>query len=207
MLYHSKSSTMTFMKCPFAFYLSKILHVSVEVPYVMERGKKIHKICEQTLNKNISYDKNNIHQKRIMKLLFLIERESGIKNINVEDLLIKGRFKGYIDFWAEINNSDIILLDYKTGKIHPVEEYKYELYFYAMLYNLKYNKYPKILGVYFIDHELLETFEFDENEFNITLNSIHNITKKIDKAVKTQRFPKNRDGCKWCFFKDKCKKL
>jgi predicted RecB family nuclease len=193
------------MNCPFAYYLAKVLCVNIEIPYPMERGSKIHKICEKTLKKEISFDEKDDVQRSILKMLLYISKKESIKKIEIEDKIHIKLLKGFIDFWVE-TDKNIIVLDYKTGKMHPIEEYKYELYFYAMLYNLKYKKYPTILGIYFIDHEKLSTYLFDINEYNITLNTINEVIKKIERDIKNKKFKKNTNNCNYCLYKQHCLK-
>lgn len=110
--------------------------------------------------------------------------------------------KGFIDRVDDLNG-DKILIDYKTGSLEYVD--MDEMWFYALLWWLKYGQIPKFVVLYGLKEGKMKWDVIDESRlkqyYKQVLIRIKNIIISILKFLESGELKKN---CKKCWWKEVC---
>ena len=214
----SVSKASLFDDCPYKYKLNYIDKIKpVVTPAALIKGSAIHDIFEHAYDnvETIEDLKNNI---RNHQDYFLYEDQ--LENfITYNEMMLEktGQFKpwhaelrltdkdwnviGIIDRIDKIDGK-IFVTDYKTGKSHPISDYKIQLGTYQKLLKDQMDIDVDIFSVYFSkDNKIL--FESAKNNWQaqaeIFFNSIRNkITLKMEEANPV--WPKTGKWCRWCSF-------
>jgi len=212
---YSPSSILTFLQCPFRYYLSKNYKVKLENEEVII-GKIVHKIIEEyykNLNvknefeiemkiKNIMIKNIKSHTDLEYKVSNLIrnfikfEKERFKKNEYpelIEKYLEYGDICGVIDYY-----SNGIIIDWKTGKYTMNENNIIQGNIYRFLLESNGYKVDKIIFIYLDKYKKIEIKKYP-NEY---------ILKKIrfiKEMEKSNNYPKKKSYlCNKCEFKFYC---
>jgi CRISPR/Cas system-associated exonuclease Cas4 (RecB family) len=116
--------------------------------------------------------------------------------------------KGFIDAIHSFEG-DIVIMDYKTSnKDELTADYRLQLAIYALLYELKYGKMPKRLGINFLKFGE-KCFDVDESVLEDAKREILLVHQLTENAEKIIDYPKKESPlCKWssgqCDFYDNC---
>lgn len=102
---------------------------------------------------------------------------------------------GYADWVARISLPDtqgIAILDFKTSKSCPTPEdviWDAQLNFYALFYYLKFDEFPKFIGLYHLPSGRIVPVEVEENILHQVINHYGNIADLIKQEIFPKRFP------------------
>jgi len=210
-----------FKKCERSFYFHYIknLREYTENQYSLF-GNCIHSLLENeypneltidVINKYYSdfklsqtkFTKDDIikHYNNVLKLnLDIKEREfefnTIIYNININ---------GFIDCVL----SDGTLIDYKTGSYSKSKfnDYKKQVYFYAIAIKNISGKLPKKAGILFTKTGKLISFDIMEDEAENLLNDLKNDINKILNSKSCLDFNNDGGNCRFCQYKNRCFEL
>lgn len=118
------------------------------------------------------------------------------------------QMKGFIDRFNFNEEGNIVVSDYKTGKV-PRKEWAsdkfFQLYIYAaLLHETGVGKVEKLQLMYLKAAKTLEQTVQNE-ELNSVIQTVVNVRKSIEEACETEHFDYNKSIlCNWCYFKPKC---
>lgn len=210
----SKSAVLCYRQCPHRFYLEYIKKVSRRVtPKALKKGSEVHDLMDVFYNTKattITEATKEIKQHPLMK-----EHKEVMGNFikfNKEivsedtDRLIKPLFKEVRMYDPETNTSGVadaiqkdidklILIDYKTGKEHPLNKYRFELALYTYLFEKLHNQKITHWGVYFVDAHKFKVEPKNEQEMVKALKEVSDVRK----LIKAEKFNKNPSRlCRWC---------
>jgi RecB family exonuclease len=103
-------------------------------------------------------------------------------------------FTGVLDR-VDFDGEDYAVFDYKTGKTHPIDEYRYELAMYAYLLEKKHRVKAKYWGIIFLEHNKIVMEPANAERIKDALAH----TMEINEQIKASDFPKNPNRlCPWC---------
>ena len=216
----SKSKVLEFEQCPHRYKLMQIdKAIKVTQNEAMQRGGEIHDLAEE-LHKNPSedyqakidrikqhkyYDKHNIAVKRLVAF----DLKRGIpKIINTEEKIYDDdlNITGIYDR-VDTENNKLILWDYKTGKAHPINKFRFELALYTYLYEKTHKQKIDFWGIYFIDQNIQELEPRKETEIIKTIEKVNRTRQEIRKRIESGKWEKIPSYlCRWCpvFLEGKC---
>ncbi len=118
------------------------------------------------------------------------------------------KVQGYLDVIANING-DVYIIDYKTSsKDDLTDDYRLQLFIYALLFKEKYNRLPAKVGLHFLRHGTKKFIEVNEDMLNEAAKHCE-LIKKNTESDKIDDYPKNPGYyCKWkdgeCSFYNLC---
>ena len=220
----SISKIQDFEKCKYSFYLGNIKKEKINViPIQLLEGTEKHKIFEdvivsakeiftkekitksEAIKKAILNDKNYSKYKQdcnnFVELSKNIEQQQGdpfpkhreIKLYNEElDLA------GVIDRIDE-EEENVLIIDYKTGRQHPIEDYYFQLATYVYMYEKQFNKKVTHWGIYFSKDGVLLKEKVLRFEIENAINRIKNTRLLINQTMRENNFPKQQSNlCKYC---------
>lgn len=108
-----------------------------------------------------------------------------------------------LDFILNKKNEKIEILDGKgTAKVENVD--KEQLYFYALLYLLKYNKLPDKLGFLFYRFQMIRYIDFDIDTIKGFKNKLALVKRSIKKDKEYKPNVKLSKHCKYCLYRFDC---
>lgn len=214
---YSYSKIATYNQCPKKFdfkYIQKI-EEPIKNKEALLKGKCIHSLIENYPNlsdnslvpKYIDIFENFLKTK--YKVLLDIEHvsEEGIgldKNLNPTDYKNGELFRGFIDYYAFINENTMIIVDWKTGKAKDLKYQDFtQVMFYALYMFLKYPKLEKIKAMFiYVEHNTDNSIIFERKFLeNYKINFLENI-KNIEFDNNFNKKPQRL--CEWCGYKDIC---
>lgn len=218
----SVSKVQEYEKCPFSYFLTNIKKEKWDVtPIQLKEGIEKHDMFE----KAILHAKKNVNGESSIKLIEdgfkilpnfeqyrsdcenFIKFSTDIKNkggnplpehveikLYSEDL----NFAGIIDR-VDYADKDILVLDYKTGKDHPIGNYYFQLATYVYMFEKKFGVTVTHWGIFFSKSGKLEIKKVERGEINEALERIKTTRKIIQLASANKDFPKNPSRlCNWC---------
>ena len=219
-------------KCAYSFYLSYIRKEKIDkLPKQLEEGTEKHKIFEVVIDKakalvlqeNISksqaiqeaikqtknFEKYKDDCNNFVNLSLDIEKQGGDpfpehKEIQLYDKDLN--LGGIIDR-VDIEGENVLILDYKTGKEHPISDYYFQLAIYAYIYEKNFKKKVTHWGIFFSKAGLLLKEPININEIELAVAKVHYVRELIDNSIKNEDFPKQPSAlCNWCVWKqsNKC---
>ncbi len=119
-----------------------------------------------------------------------------------EDLMVEG----YIDSVIE-RDGETILVDYKTGSIYKFmlkDDYRLQLYIYAMLYRYKTGILPDYVGLEYLRYGKVISIPVHPVFLEEAEKIIH-FTRKKMKNTEIKDFRREKGNlCKFCSFLDRC---
>ena len=211
-----------YRQCPFRYFLSYIKKVPQEKIEAMERGKEIHDMLDwffdQPQPKNVStseiidiFKKHELYEKHKQPIHNFIEFVSTqvLFNVGKENFIPQHELKiinnelntiSIVDAVWTTKKDEIMLVDYKTGKKHPIEDYVFELSFYAYFYEKEFGKRVDKVGIFFADAN-----EFVSTDKILDENTIKSIIAYVRNNINSNKFKKKKSWmCKWCSVKKYC---
>lgn len=218
----SKSSILTFLQCPRKYKyqtIDKIKPKKVSIHLI--RGREIHKIFEDCLDKDkvlilmndmnlfeaIGYLISNHPMYKKYKAdcdNFLEKFISVIGNLPVgSEIRVHDRninFSGYIDVVLKDKEGNLLILDYKTGKDHPLSEFYFELAMYAYSYKTLSGEMPSHFGIFFSKSGNLMIEKINKGQVDNALNKLKEARRLIEYNMKLgeRSFERNITPlCKW----------
>ena len=215
----SKSAVLTYLQCPNKFRLQYIERIPQEAIKALERGTEIHSLVEEFFkherkieeakNETLKKVKDEEHKKAIDHIERFAKQISRDGKTILVPVLQETKmydptlnFSGVVDA-VFIDGSDVLVLDWKTGQEHPLEQYRFELSMYKYLVEVEH---PAIrvthYGIYFVDKNKLVIEEANMKE---TIKSIE-LIKEVRKRINEKMFEKNPGWyCKFCpYFGKQC---
>jgi len=208
----SKSKINTYLNCPFLYKLLYVDKVEMPItPYAMSRGVDLHKVFEiffknkeNTINdaekKTFGMISDEVKfavasakklalflspDKKMMPDVVMTEEKIYCENLDVV---------GIVDAVFSDGETNMII-DYKSGKVHPLKNYLFELSVYKMLIEKKKKINVDYYGIYFIDAEKLVYQKADNDEDERTLNKINMVKTKIINNEFPKKVSKNCRNC------------
>ena len=228
----SISKISEFEKCPYSFYLSHIRKEKIGViPSQLTEGNEKHKVFETVIhqaqeiakNEKISkasaikkaiiqsahYEKYKKDCNNFVELSERIEEKGGNpfpehREIQLYDKELN--LGGIIDR-VDTEGNNILILDYKTGKEHPISNYYFQLAVYAYIYEKNFGKKVTHWGIFFSNNGILLKEPVIPEEIDFSVAKIKNARILIDESIEKKDFPKKPSAlCKWCvwFQNNKC---
>ena len=210
----SKSAVLTYLQCPFRYYLEYIKRVPRRVvPEQLKRGSEIHSMADKfydTDEKSITgaieiIKKHPNYEKYKEPVKNFIKRNKEIISEG-KDVLIKPVYKELKLHDKELNIKGIIdaiqkddkmtvLTDYKTGKLHDITKFRFELALYTYLYEKQYNDKVTHWEVYFIDHDKSKIEKRSQEEIDKALATV----LEVRSLIKNEKFGKKPSWlCSYC---------
>lgn len=116
--------------------------------------------------------------------------------------------KGFIDRFNFNSDGNIVISDYKTGKV-PQQQWEndkfFQLYIYAaLLHELGVGKVEEVQLMYLKAPKVLKR-KVDEKQLESASQVIVSVKQDVDHACKTEEFEyKKSILCNWCYFKPQC---
>jgi len=154
----------------------------------------------------------------VPKVLQGIKREKFLGPYSKSEIDIKVRFGqedflcGYIDFVIRKADDSILLLDGKASKHRDKYVDETQLYFYALMFYLRYKKLPDKMGFFYYsfadDPELaMDWLEVDPAKIRDLRKDIEDVMWEIKQNKKKRLdFPANpvAKNCQWCQWEAQC---
>jgi RecB family exonuclease len=110
-------------------------------------------------------------------------------------------FVGIIDRAEKKSDGTYRILDYKTGRSHPLKGYLIELGFYKFLFEEEMGLPVTEVGIYFSKDGRLRTTDIGKKDVERSLTQLDTIRS----LIKQKKFPKKVGFlCNWCDNKDVC---
>ncbi|MEK6882459.1 MAG: PD-(D/E)XK nuclease family protein [Nanoarchaeota archaeon] len=222
----SISKVNQYYNCAYSFYLSYIRKEPIEkTPQQLIEGNEKHKIFENVIddakklslvlnisksaaieraigrNENFSKYKNDCDN--FVVLSKNIEQQGGNpfpehREIKLYDKELN--IAGVIDR-VDIEGDSVLLIDYKTGKEHQIDNYYFQLAVYVYMYEKEFKKNVSHWGIFFSKTGAMLKEEVKREEIDIAIDKIKLARLQIDESIKNKDFPKNPSPlCKWCSF-------
>ena len=210
----SKSAVLCYRQCPHRFFLEYIKRMPRKItPKALKRGSEVHGLMDSfydtnatTITEAVKEIKQNPkfeEHKEVMGNFIEANKEVLSEG---KDLLTKPIFKeikmydqetnisGIVDA-IQMDGNKIILIDYKTGKEHPLKDYRFELALYTYLFEKEYNQKITHWGIYFADANKFKIEEKDTKEMVKALKEVADVRA----LVKEKKFDKKPGWmCKYC---------
>lgn len=215
-----------YFNCKYSFYLSYIRKEPIDItPIQLVEGNEKHKIfetviedakklsatlnisksvaIERAISNNENFSKYKQDCDNFVQLSQDIEKRGGNpfpehREIKLYDSELN--IAGVIDR-VDIEENNILIVDYKTGKEHPIEDYYFQLAVYTYMYEKKFNVKVTHWGIFFSNTGSLLKEEVKREEIAIAIEKINNSRLLIDESIKNKDFPKRPSPlCKWCIF-------
>jgi len=224
----SKSAIGLYLKCPYAFYLNKVLNLKTKSFPAMNSGRLLHDKFNKYFDVIRSdYLEEDLKKKPLNTGMTAYEQgqyENFLKFNNRKYKALKNKkdfmpmfkeigitipynkrldLKGFIDRVDKFDNQ-IIVMDYKTGRTrNDISSYLMELSFYENLLNKKYKIFGTHWGIYFSYYDDFAITPALPNHYE---TAIVPIIDEIDKNIQDNNFKPSYD-CKWCLMKEHCSKV
>lgn len=188
----------------------------------MERGVEIHSLLEDyykpvekmtlTADKTPAETAKILNDEIVSHQLFEKHKEPVANFIN-----FNARWKNEIPIYTEekledayynivgvidrvsMRDNKLILWDYKSGKPHPINNYRFELALYAYLFEVNHNQKIDYWGIYFIDVDTEIIEKVSREEMQKAINKVIEIRKEINECLNRNSFVKKPCfECRWC---------
>lgn len=197
----SKSKVLCFQQCPYKYFLQNVEKVKIDkIPEQLQKGIEVHKLFEDynklcQLGVHMVPDKFSEIMKKFAKHYEIFGKPiySELKIYNKQLDIV-----GVIDA-VHLDKDKVLVLDYKTGKKHPLKDYRFELALYAYLYEQETNHSVDFVGIYFADAGEFVGEKLDRNEIDKVLEKIKDVKEQIQDCEKLGKWEKNETYlCNWC---------
>ena len=184
----SKSKVKTYFQCPYRFYVTSVEGwvPDVKSPYLV-KGEELHELFDnhfkqQSTSTKIPKEYEN-HMKNFYEFNKWTKKSPLFHEVRITDE--KENFAGIIDRVQTLPNGKTLLLDYKTGKRHEryLDNYLYELGMYSYLYNKKTGLTPDLVGIFFTDAGLIDTWKLTKKIVRDALRKTKKASDEINKKL------------------------
>jgi len=203
----------TYLQCPLKFKLRFVDEIPVDIKATaLIRGNEIHQLLEDFYKPKTN--DLNILAEKIKEHKYYEPHKDAVKNFIAFNKRIQEKYNGNCrpcHTEVKIHNLDLnvngvidrvdfdgkshAIIDYKTGKIRNMSEYRFELAIYTILFEEEYNKKVTHWGVYFVDHDEFILEEVSPMEILNAKALVHKTREKI----LNKEFPKKPSYlCRWC---------
>ena len=217
----SISKIQEFEKCKYSYFLTHIKKEKTDVvPIQLKEGVEKHEMFEKAITntKERKYAISIVGIENEMKLLSNYAKYKQDADNFVQfsrDLLFSGNdplplhtelklfneplnISGVIDR-VDQEDDKTLILDYKTGKVHPIYEFYFQLATYVFMYEEQYNVPVTHWGIFFTNSGSWEIEAIDRMEVAKAKARIQLTREMIKKAEAENSFPKQPSVlCKWC---------
>lgn len=217
----SKSKYNTFITCPKQYWYSQYFPEQAEKSPAMERGIELHdifddyfKLPESKTAKNKESMKELIFQLRNsskypLEIEKFIEWSSELNFITPESCeeKIYDKDLDIVIKWDRIDydGEKRILWDYKTGNLKKVEDFKFELALYSLIFQKNTKKKVHYAGIYFVDHKKYGIIEITSELMKETIDKIQDLNSELRDYQNSNVWPtKLGYHCSWCRWKSEC---
>ena len=199
----SKSKILCFSQCPRKYYLQNVEKVKVDkVPEALQKGIEVHSAVEY-YNKNGKWQSEIIDKypdiaKNFIEFFKVFGKpiESELKIYNEQLGVV-----GVIDA-VYLDNEKLLVLDYKTGKKHPIKDYRFELAIYTKLYEDWKHITIHYWGINFLDAGVKLIEAVDREEIEKALVKVKETREQIQDCEKTGNWEKCESYlCNWCEYR------
>lgn len=213
----SKSAVLTYLQCPYKYKLQYIDKTQVVDTAALAKGKEVHKLIEDFFAHKVEIADA---KENVLSSLEGKKHKKAVDNIEkfAKDMSPDGKtlwmpllqevkmyneelnFSGIVDA-VFLQENDIIVVDWKTGQIHDLENYRFELSMYKYLFECENNMKITHWGIYFVDHN---KFVVEEASIQVMRDSVQ-VVQNVRKLIVLGRFPKKTsEACSYCqYFKAK----
>ena len=128
--------------------------------------------------------------------------------VRVEGTIEGVPFYGIVDRWSYDENGEIVITDYKTGRV-PKPQYagpkKLQLYIYANLLEKSEGKDCSVMQLYYVKEGEVVEYEPDEKLRSEAADTFARSWDDMQTACDNGHFPTNTGPlCNWCDFRDIC---
>ncbi|MDD4734174.1 MAG: PD-(D/E)XK nuclease family protein [Bacilli bacterium] len=210
----SYSAVSTFKQCPMRFKLQYLDRLPTLQTEALIKGNAVHDMVEELINdisknKEITVDINKYEYKDELKHFLELEtlRSEKYKNKDLyfdntcedkiidEDLNTVGKLDRIYKMWTD---NELVLLDYKTGKVRPKENYYPQLALYTYMYN---KKHPDNKIKYWEINWLTESKKYfiEPIDEQIIEKEVKSYIEAIETIKKTTTYEPNLTPlCMWC---------
>ena len=226
------SSLKVLLECPKKYYFSKILEISNPSEEDENFGLVLHDVLEEIAKDTSNISSKDEYFEEVMNGIYKrlnskkdiyeirVKFEDGIKkfceedyesmkyanHIKVEEWLSVGELSAKVDR-VDLYQNEIVLIDYKTGKVDNLLKHPYE--FQPTFYYLwaKENYPDKNIKVIYWDIQNVQKVEAKimVDELNEVLNNLPDYAREAEDIVVDEKvIKKASDICKWCDYKVAC---
>jgi len=214
----SKSKINTFKQCPKRFYFSQTDPKPFVKHPAMERGTELHDIFENLYKDSLELKPDNFKD-QLMKIpnsdKYLKEMNKFIEwqsqnNFMLPESCEEKIYDNELDIvikWDRIDfdGKSRCLIDYKSGKLKKVSDFKSELMIYACIYMRNTKQRIDYVGIYFIDHGIFEYIPVTNEDMQQTILELDDIKCEMTDYQNINYWPeKSSYLCEWCDWKDNC---
>lgn len=217
----SKSKFNTFIDCPKQYWFSQYFPQNAEVSPAMERGSELHDLLDdyyKTPESKVTNDKTTMkynmlqlknsskYVKEIDKFINWTEHLNFIVPESCEEKIYDEELDIVIK-WDRIDydGEKRILWDYKTGQLKKVEEFKFELGLYALIYQKNTGNRVHYVGIYFIDHQKFGMIKITDEYMKEIVDKVSDLNSELRDYQRTNIWPtKSSYKCSWCRWKNDC---
>ncbi len=197
----SKSRISTYHQCPHRYYVMNIENYKPKTlsPFLI-KGSLIHDAFDNYYKLgSIDLKDYKNHEKNFMDF----NKYCGVAPLMHEDKFVdeERNYAGILDRLQTLPNGKTLLLDYKTGKVHPVKNYKFELDAYAHLITQAGNPMPDYVGIFFTEHNLIDYIACSQKGIDTAKEHIDQVSKELTTKLKMGReafFKKKGILCNYC---------
>ena len=216
----SKSKIGCFKQCAYRYKLQYIDKLKgKEIPPQLKKGIDVHNILEQynklettkltEAEEQIREAENYIKYKKIVDNFLAFNKRLSNDGIHidkpacVEKMMsdVELNIVGVVDAIHKTKDK-VLVLDYKTGKKHPIAKFRFELALYAYLYEKKSGEEVTHWGIYFAEHDKFVFEELDRHQVENAKNEVERVRELIKDSMELNNWPKNVGIlCNWCGMK------
>ena len=213
----SKSSVLTYIQCPKKFLLQNVQKIQTPDTPALAKGKEFHKVGEEFFKHRVDIE---VMKEEIMRLPEALNHPDAVekfakfaahvskdgKTIMVpfitEQKMYDDRlnFSGIVDA-VFVDGDEVLILDYKTGQMHPIEKYRFELSMYKYLFEAQGGLKITHWGIFFVDHPLPNSLVVEKANYMEVQKSI-NIVRETRMNIAKGNFEKRPSWlCKSCQYR------
>jgi len=213
----SKSKLNTFITCPKQYWFSQYFPQKAEIVPAMVRGSELHDLFEEVY-KVPHLDKSKLlatfntlkngpkYEKEVTKFIKWLDELGIVKPESVEEKIYNKEDDVVIKYdRIDFDGDTRILWDYKSGRVHPVKDFKFELGLYALFYQKEHKKPIHFVGIYFIDSGTYDLIKVDKQLLQEVYTTFLENKELIKDYQNLNVWPAKKNWkCKWCRWKDDC---
>lgn len=216
----SKSKIGCFKQCNYRYKLQYIDRLKgKEIPPQLKKGIEVHEILERynkfetnklvEAEKLIKEEENYPKYQKIVDNFLAFNKRLSDDGVHIDKPACAEKMMedkelnivGVIDAVHKFKEH-VLVLDYKTGKKHPITKFRFELSLYAHLYEKKSGDDVTHIGIYFAEHDTFIIEELDRNQVENAKNEIERVREFIKECEETNTWERTVSPlCNWCGMK------